>query len=495
MVSEQPRPDPPTPVRRLTMQSPAPLQLWARNLLLHLLAAMRQARTAIYIFGAALKAAQNAAATLALATNVANPDVEAPAVVKSTLLPSAAARPSPCQEAEANAVCDDQVITTFLGNLAVEDGDGDATIIAAFPGNPDSTNPTMIQSTQPADAGPPGAPVRGAPTPRHDDPAVQLAAANADEVLAADNAVNADAHACSCASSPAVEPTAPGSAKSVANGATTSIVEVVNAHTVVLYATTTPANKTAVNQAAGAAAAPAADVVPFANNEPAVADKDASAAGDAPHPAVNSPKEYGAAIHAARHTETNTAKNAVKGAANTLLHARAATNNAIGDASLPWGLAIDDPALVESSQVWHLADVPHEANQALEAPHPLALSAPQATIFAATGGPRPRSQSDTPAALPPLLPDLTSKPSQPPMSLFYCSPTTHVPLIGGAFADNSQIITQSPFLSTLDFFDAYTATAHLLPLPPVHTYPHHQLLPSNPHITLSEPPIPLLDKL
>ncbi|KAI5057028.1 hypothetical protein GOP47_0028846 [Adiantum capillus-veneris] len=107
MVSSQPRPDPPTPVRHPTMQSPPPLQLWARNLLLHLLAALRQARTAIYIFGAALKAAQNAAATLALAIDDANPDVEAPAVVKSTLLPSIVARPSPCQEAEANDVCDD----------------------------------------------------------------------------------------------------------------------------------------------------------------------------------------------------------------------------------------------------------------------------------------------------------------------------------------------------------------------------------------------------
>ncbi|KAI5070685.1 hypothetical protein GOP47_0015028 [Adiantum capillus-veneris] len=222
----------------------------------------------------------------------------------------------------------------------------------------------MVQSTQPADTGPPGAPVEGAAAPRNDDLAVQLAAANAgadcktptpacrrspccgpycepaaDEVLAANNAANADAHARSCAASPAVEPAAPGSVKSAANGATTSTVEVVIAHTIVLYAAATPANKTTVNQVAGAAATPAADAVPFADNEPAVEDKDASAAGDVPHPVVNSPavnsvKEYGAAIHAARHTETNTAKNAVKGAANKLLHARAATNSAIGDAGL-----------------------------------------------------------------------------------------------------------------------------------------------------------------
>ncbi|MCO5605641.1 hypothetical protein L7F22_059824 [Adiantum nelumboides] len=120
------------------------------------------------------------------------------------------------------------------------------------------------------------------------------------------------------------------------------------------------------------------------------------------------------------------------------------------------------------------SDVPHQANQALEAPHLLALSAAQATIFAATGGLRPRSQFEAPAALPPLLPYLNSKPSQPPTSFFDSSPDTHLPLTGGAFGDNSQVISQSSTLSTLGFFYACI----VVPLPHEHRF--HSLSTEHP---------------
>ncbi|KAI5059675.1 hypothetical protein GOP47_0025994 [Adiantum capillus-veneris] len=127
-------------------------------------------------------------------------------------LRQAAARPTSCNYADVDIACDDQVITAFLANLAAENGDGDATIVAAFLGNPAPANQTLVQASRPAAAGPFNAPVGGAAAPRHViTPVAQPAAANAAAVNKNPTPVADD--------EPAAEDDAPANAVAVAPSA------------------------------------------------------------------------------------------------------------------------------------------------------------------------------------------------------------------------------------------------------------------------------------
>ncbi|MCO5578238.1 hypothetical protein L7F22_032076 [Adiantum nelumboides] len=81
--------------------------------------------------------------------------------------------------------------------------------------------------------------------------------------------------------------------------------------------------------------------------------------------------------------------------------------------------------LANGHSVMHPADAPHQENQALEAPYPLALRAAKAATFVASSGPRPRSQFEAPAA---LLPTQRAGPTESISEAYPNTPSASHPM-------------------------------------------------------------------